>query len=371
MESEFASRFRTALQLAAPLVGVHPSMVTAVHGEPVKVSYQFSASPLKGAPAALRQILRPSTPMRPSTPADTGTLEESVASEEANVDVRRASTSSAPTPSPYSPVVFTSLQGPIQQQWAQAISVQQRTAFWRWRRGRLLQDFVPVSPAWFQAFITGWLVGRFTGEISTPRGSDLDQRIKVFDDGRWVAFPDSLLGVQQINHDVVGWGIPAAVVESLVLAIAQCNSDTNLNALRPYIATRRLGEELPLPGSAKHHAIHSWIVAGEPRSGARPQIVRDDALVGTAQQRLDHATDWLTRLRADVVNKMLPYGSHGAPGNGQFSEINRHNFTQVPREWEIAEQLVVGVDQILAELERPDYRVDGGPPPAPPIDVDA
>jgi hypothetical protein len=32
METDFASRFRTALQLAAPLVGVHPSMVTAVHG---------------------------------------------------------------------------------------------------------------------------------------------------------------------------------------------------------------------------------------------------------------------------------------------------------------------------------------------------
>ena len=50
----------------------------------------------------------------------------------------------------------------------------------------------------------------------------------------------------------------------------------------------------------------------------------------------------------------------GAPGTGPFAEITRHNFAQVPREWEIADQLVVGVDEILAELQRPDYRTEGG-----------
>ncbi len=360
LETAFAGRFRAALQLAAPLVGVHPGMVTAVHGQPVKVSYQFSAAPIKTAPSALRQITHgieadSAIDTRPTLDA----LDTALASEEANVDLPRIDIIGTYAQS-YSPLVFTSLQGPIQQQWAQAISVQQRTAFWRWRRGRLLQDFVPVSPAWFQAFITGWLVGRFTGELTTPLGTDLDQRIKVFDDGRWVAFPDSLLGVHQVNRDLVGWGIPAAVVESLALAIAQCNADTTLAALRPYIATRRLGEELPLPGNVQHGAIHAWIVEGKSRSGARPQIARADANVETAAERLEHARDWLTRLRTSVVSKMLPHGSRGAPGTGPFSEITRHNFNQVPREWEIADQLVIGVDQILAELERPDYRTDGG-----------
>jgi len=40
-----------------------------------------------------------------------------------------------------------------------------------------------------------------------------------------------------------------------------------------------------------------------------------------------------------LVTKMLPHGSRGAPGTGPFSEITRHNFNQVPREWEIADQL--------------------------------
>ena len=301
-------------QLAAPLVGVHPSMVTAVHGESVKVSYQFSAAPLRSAPSALRQITQAieadsSIDARPTLER----LGQAMSAEEANVDLPAIDIVGTYA-HPYSPLVFTSLQGPIQQQWARAISVQQRMAFWRWRRGRPLSEFVPVSPAWSQAFITGWLVGRFTGEIRTPRVDDIDQRITVFDDGQWVAFPESLFGVQQINRDVVGWGIPAAVLESLALAIAQCNADAELTALRPYVATRRLGEELPVPGSARHPALHPWIVNGVSRSGELPQIVRPTDRVGTVEERLATATDWLQRLRSSVVTKLLPHDMAGAPG---------------------------------------------------------
>jgi hypothetical protein len=327
-----------------------------VHGESVKVSYQFSAAPLRNAPSAFRQIQQgiesdPAIDSRPTLDR----LNQAIAAEQANVDLPKIDIVGTYA-SPYSPLVFTSLQGPIQQQWARAISVQQRTAFWRWRRGRSLSEFVPVSPAWFQAFITGWLVGRFTGEILTPQAADLDQRIKVYDDGAWVAFPTSLLGVQQINRDVVGWGLPAAVAESLALAIAQCNADPALAALRPYIATRRLGEELPLPGTARHPALHAWIVQGTSRSGLLPQIVGTDDNVDSVEARVDVAGDWLTRLRSSVVAKLLPHDMSGAPGTGPFAEITRHNFSHVPREWEIADQLVVGVDAILAELQRPEYR---------------
>lgn len=360
MESEFAARFRTALQLAAPLVGVHPSMVTAVHGQPVKVSYQFSAAPLSAAPAAVRQITQgiesdPSIDARPTLER----LAQAMAAEEANIDLPAVDIVGTYA-HPYSPLVFTSLQGPIQQQWARAISVQQRMAFWRWRRGRPLSEFVPVSPAWAQAFITGWLVGRITGEIRTPQ-PDGDQRVKVWDDGSWATFPESLLGVQQINRDLVGWGVPAAVLESLALAIAQCNADSQLTALRPYVATRKLGEELPVPGTARHDALHPWIVGGASRSGERPQILRPDDLVDTAADRLATATDWLTRLRASVVGKLLPSDRTDPAGTVTFAKITRHNFGKVPREWEIAEQLVEGVDEILDELQRSVYRPDDEP----------
>ncbi|WP_420124389.1 tubulin-like doman-containing protein [Nakamurella sp.] len=367
-EDDFANRFRTALQLAAPLVGVHPNMVGAIHDQPVRVAYQFSAAPLRGAPAAVRRI---SQDIEANPAIDAGPtlqrLNQALNAEEANTDLPSVEIVGTYA-FPYSPLVFTSLLGPIQEQWARSISVQQRTAFWRWRRGRSLGDFVPVSPAWFQAFITGWLVGRLTGEIRTPRPGDTDQRITVWHEGRWAAFPEALLGVQQVNRDVQGWGIPAAVVESLALAIAQCNGDDRLTALTPYVTTRKLGEDLPMPGSIDHPALHAWLVGGRSRSGQPPQVIRPDDPVATRAERMALARDWLTRLQSQVVHNLRETDRDGTRIDGQFSQITKHNFGQVPREWEIGEQLVVGVDAILAELERPVYREDDDLPP-PIIDV--
>ena len=154
-----------------------------------------------------------------------------MAAEEANVDLPRIDIVGTYAQS-YSPLVFTSLQGPIQQQWARPSRCSNGRRSGAGAGVGHCSEFVPVSPAWFQAFITGWLVGRFTGEIRHLRARDLDQRIKVFDDGVG-RLSRSLLGVQQINRDLVGWGIPAAVAESLALAIAQCNADTTLTAFRP------------------------------------------------------------------------------------------------------------------------------------------
>lgn len=355
LEEDFAAKFREALQLAAPLVGVHPGMVSAVHREPVRVSYQFSAAPIQAAPAAVRQIKLsihgdPAIDDRMSSDA----LDLAMAGEEANVDLPRIDIIGTYS-QPYSPIVFSSLQQPIQKQWSQATGVQQRMAFWRWRRGRPLTDFAPVSPEWLQAFVTGWLVGRLTGEILTPKPGDPLTAVQVFDDKVWRHFPDPLAGVEHINKDLVGWGIPAAIIESMPLAIAQCNGDTSLTALQAYIATRRLGQELPLSGYEPHPAIHAWLVDGAPRSGvAAPQIVRPEALVATAEQRLAHAVEWLERLQISVRTKLLPKDVYGAPGNGPFSVIDRHNFRDVPREWEIAEQLYVGAEEVLAELKRPE-----------------
>ncbi len=369
-EDDFANRFRTALQLAAPLVGVHPNMVAAVHDQPVKVAYQFSAAPLRGASMAVRRISQdieadPAIDSRPTLER----LTQALNAEESNTDLPSIEIVGTYA-FPYSPLVFTSLLGPIQEQWARSISVQQRSAFWRWRRGRSLSEFVPVSPAWFQAFVTGWLVGRLTGEIRTPRPGETDQRITVWHERGWVSFPESLLGVQQINRDVQGWGIPAAVVESLALAIAQCNGDDRLTALAPYIATRRLGEDLPVPGIVEHPALNAWIVEGRARSGQTPQIVRAQDAVGTVAERIEMARDWLSRLQAQVTQNLLETDGAGNRINGPFSHITRHNFAQVPREWEIAPQFVAGVDAILAELDRPVYRPAGQAAPTI-IDVQA
>lgn len=368
-EEDFATRFRSALQLAAPLVGVDPTMVQAIHDQQVKVTYQFSAAPLRGAGAAVTRIRQE---IEADPAIDSGpTLEQwerALGAEEANTDLPSVEIFGTYA-YPYSPLVFTSLLGPIQEQWAQAISPQQRAAFWKWRRGRSLDEFIPVSPAWIQAFVTGWLVGRLTGEIRVPRATDADQRIRVWNDRGWVSFLEPLLGVQQLNRDLEGWGVPAAVVESLALALAKCNGDARLTALAPYVAVRRLGEELPLPGSAQHGALHSWIVLGKSRPGDRPQV-REAAPQDTLDERLTSARDWLAALQAQMTERLLPTDRDGADLNGQFSQITRYNLGDVPREWEIAPQIVAGVDAILDELARPAYRPAAPAAPSV-IDVEA
>ena len=366
LEEDFALKFREALRLAAPLVGVHPGMVTAVHGNPVTISYQFSAAPIQAAPAAIKQIklaiaAEPSIDDRVTVAA----LDQAMAGEEANVDLPRIDVIGNYA-QPYSPIVFSSLQQPIQKQWSQSTGVQERMKFWRWRRGRPLNDFVPVSPEWFQAFITGWLIGRLTGEILLPAPGETSTAVRVWDDGRWRLFPDPLLGVEQIHKDLVGWAIPAALIESMPLAIAQCNGDPLLTALQAYIATRRLGEELPLSGYKAHPAIHAWFVDGVSRSGSRPQILKPDSRVNNPDQRRAHAVGWLERLRDAIRDTHLPEGAHGATGKGTFATITHHNFTAVPREWEIAEQLIIGIDEVLEEVNRPE-NMDKVPPVDPGI----
>jgi len=355
LEEGFAAKFSEALELAAPLVGVDPNMVSAVHGEPVRVSYQFSATPLQTAPEAVKQIklaiqANPAVDTRLTSQA----LDAAMTGPDSTIDVPRIDIIGTYA-RPYSPIVFSSLQQPIQAQWSTGNSVGQRLEFWRWRRGRPLTDFAPVSPEWLQAFVTGWLVGRFTGEIQTPVPGDRTSAIRVYDDRVWRQFPDPLIGVQQINKDLTGWAIPAAVIESMPLAIAQCHGDPSLTPLQAYVATRRLGQELPLTGYELHPAIRSWLVDGVSRSGQLPQIVRADVTLTDAEQRLKHATEWLNRLIDAVSSKLLPQSVEGAPGGGEFSTIDQHNFRDVPREWEIAELIVVGARQVLAELRRPDY----------------
>lgn len=354
LEEGFAAKFGEALDLAAPLVGVHPGMVSAVHGEPVRVSYQFSATPIQTAQDAVKQI-KLSIQANASVDArlTAEALDQAMTGPESNIDLPRIDIIGTYA-RPYSPIVFSSLQKPIQKQWSQDTSVRQRLEFWRWRRGRPLADFAPVSPDWLQAFVTGWLVGRLTGEIQVPKPGDTNTAVRVFDDGGWRLFPDPLVGVEQINRDLVGWAIPAAVIESLPLAIAQCNGDPTLGPLQAYVATRRLGQELPLAGYEPHPAIRCWLVDGISRSGEMPQIVRPDVSLADADQRLKHGTEWLNRLADSVRRKFLPKDVLGAPGGGEFSIIDRHNFRTVPREWEVAEQIVIGTRQVLAELERPE-----------------
>jgi hypothetical protein len=256
----------------------------------------------------------------------------------------------------YHPIVFSSLQRPVKKQWSESTSPQLRTSFWKMRRGRSLVDFVPVSRTWLQAMVTGWLVARLTGELLLPgEGPILDGGVAV-----WAAqhctfsrLPHPLLGAEDPARDAPGWGLLPAVMESLPLALALCDGDTRFTALRPYQALFELGRHLQNPQERQpNDALLPWIRDGVTRSGEPPRGAAPDEL--TSADRLASAREWCEAL-AGAATAMLPRDPTFPGERGEFSEITAHNFWQVPRDWELAPQLVVAARQLLTNLALPEY----------------
>lgn len=358
LHSTFAAKFDEALAVAAPLVGVDPVLVKAVHDVDVEISYQFSEAPL---PQDLAETLVRDLEGRVSVSAAsvdnfTRALSQAGAADFSRIDI--ISTFAAP----YHPIVYSSIQRAIADQWRAAGDASARQKFWTMRRGRPLSELVPVSAAWFQAMITGWVLGRLMGEVVVPKRGSGRSVIEVYSDTdrRLVAFPEHLLGVRELGRDVSGWAVPAAVAESLPLAFALCANDYTLAALKPYVALRDLGEAVGAPGGALIPELQQFILTGTNRIGPGSPISAI-AAARTPEERRDAAVAWLRRLRDDVVEN-LPQGQLDSTGRGPFADITVHNFRDVPRDWEIAPQLARAATALLTELEKPYTEEFDGPP---------
>ena len=121
----FVERFRDALQLAAPLVGVDPRMVQAVHSQKVAVAYRFSELPFGKDDAVGSMLMQALQADSTVDPKSLDNFTEALASAQRNrIDILGAYANL------YHPIVFSSLQKPIRNQWLDSTSAQMRTAFW-------------------------------------------------------------------------------------------------------------------------------------------------------------------------------------------------------------------------------------------------
>ncbi|WP_448627706.1 tubulin-like doman-containing protein [Geodermatophilus sp. URMC 64] len=356
----FVDKFMTAVQLAAPLVAVDAGMVSATHGKDVRIGYQFSEMPLGKSPNVVAMIADELGRKGSVDPETVGRMHRAV-----NQGTRTRSITILGNYSDlYNPIVFSSLQRPIKKQWTESASPQLRGAFWTMRRGRSLVDFVPVSRSWLQSLVTGWMIGRLTGEVLWQgEGPIHDGGVAVWSPAQqdWTRLPHPLLGVEDPARDAPGWELLAAVVESMPLALAQCDGDTQFIALQPYQALFDLGRHLQNPQERQaNDALLQWVRHGRGRSGVLPRGAAGAPQAGPAE-RLDAARGWCEALEA-AATAMLPR-DHGFPGErGEFSEITPHNFWQVPRDWELAPQLVEGARQLLTNLALPMYTGTTPPP---------
>jgi hypothetical protein len=210
---------------------------------------------------------------------------------------------------------------------------------WDFCRTRPLRDFIPASAKWTDAFLQGWLLGRITGHIQLEAKGDgaLGFIAKVFDvDGEaWENFPRDLLGVGALGvGNESGLNIPAALLESLPLAMALSEGDS-LEPLRAYQSVTEIGASIQQsnPGAA----LGALFYRGRGENPFNSQIQAISA-AHTLQDRIEAARGWLKAV--EVRMRALA-----------DTEITMANLDEVNREYEIAPELVRAVEVIQREID--------------------
>src|SRR5215208_496351 len=114
-----------------------------------------------------------------------------------------------------------------------------RGTFWRYRRARPLPASLPMTDDERRAMTAGWFLGQIVGRIHIPESPYTDPvRIYDADAGHWLNFPNPLLTPPSAYIATYDW-LPA-VLESILLAIAQSHEPPVMRSLRPYGVLRAL-----------------------------------------------------------------------------------------------------------------------------------
>jgi hypothetical protein len=167
--------------------------------------------------------------------------------------------------------------------------------------------------------------------------------------------------MEAAGADNSNWNVPAALLESLMLAMAHC-VDNSTESIRAYQVVVRLGASLTVaPSSMAQRKLVDPLVWWDAPTGA-PQDrggildswfkfggqskefnspINSLAEAQNAEERRERAIAWLNTVRERMVTLTK---------NG----VGKVNFEEVNREFEIATFLTLAIDSVLSELNRSD-----------------
>lgn len=313
------SKFGEALSLARPLASVNQQAMEALHpGEQIAYRYKFSSVPFLNLPVAdlLAQIIS----HNPKIDRETGDGFGRVLTDEGGLK-RLDIFGSYPN---YSPLAYDSVLKPAAKQWADS-TASQREAFWSMRRSRPLAASLPMHANERRAMTAGWFLGLVIGRIRIPAPPHVEPvRVWSAADRAWLDFPNPLLTPPAQFGAPNDW-LPA-VLESILLAMAQSHQQPVMSSMYPYRALRSIFDatlEDPASGineiSAKA-ALTQWLRTGETETGF-PSAVPESGGVSTVEERSAKAIEWLDRLNAFTGHHYMAPGESGAAGGGTFSLI--------------------------------------------------
>ncbi|MDO8147521.1 tubulin-like doman-containing protein [Isoptericola sp. b515] len=290
----FENQLGAALQAAEPLVSINPAVLVQVHGQnSVRHLNKFGEIPLPDKSPA-RDVFRRVLESRGQWSDD---IEKSYTDGAGGfIDVFTH------LGAPYEPVVFDSLMRPIASDWgAKNKAPDSRAEFWRWRRARPLNEFLPMSPEVLDAMIRGWFVAGTLKHIYLDEGSAaVFVPSRTGSGGDFLPFPSPTLRNLAINGPE---GL-AVVLESIVLALVEVNSQESLQPIQPYDRLVTLGGAGGVAGDEETFSVElkRWIVSGENR---RPDA---EPAHGDAESRKTFVLDRLDALRTTYENHFLEVG---------------------------------------------------------------
>ena len=366
-------RFIEAVNLARPLASVNENAMQAIHGVAEMVyRYKFSAIPFLGLPVA--EDLKTSLGATARVDKKSADAVGNALTDEARIK-RIDIFGSYPN---YSPLAYEAVIEPAARQWL-ASSPGQRKAFWTMRRARPLEASLPMHENERRTMVAGWVLGQAIGFIQVPPPPFADAvHVWDTDSRRWLAFPNPLLTPQSEFLADYDW-LPA-VLESVLLAIAQSHKPPAMSSMAPYRALRHIydaGAENPSSGLDQRQLaatvnMANWLRTGESGTGVASAIpdsgpgmpIRDRAEKLRAYFAYQH--EFVSKNYMEPGQGATP-GHAGAEGTGVFARITvRQQASKTPIYRDIAPDVFWATGELLGLLEAAVVLAEqGSPAPAP------
>jgi hypothetical protein len=274
----YKAAFSSALKLSAPLCSLNKALIGQVHSNVLSKGDRYvhmSTIPFKdqGNLKDLYDItVHEIQEAKLWDPSETPKCFKAVGGIQ-QIDIFSTLTSAM------NPMVFTSLMNPVIESWSRNNnSIQLRQGFWTNRRARPLTEAIPMAPEQVDKVVRGWFVSQLLNLRTATADQARGPKISIFDREmrKNVDFPHPLIGLRS-ESIVSNPDLLPAVLESLGLAMAQCEQLSNLTPLEPYWAMLRLGE-------AYQEVLENWIRRGE-TSPSAPEPV--PAIAGSASGTFD------------------------------------------------------------------------------------
>ena len=332
-QSDFVAKLTQAFQIGSPLVEENDTLMRELHPNARSGSPNIVCStiPVDSGSSLYQQI------QNSLTAADfwdanksPGWFGKSNTNEITIFQGSKIATSAMP---------LSSLMAPAMKQWMKIRdSRDNRLGFWKHKRARPLTETIPVAREQLNKLVKGYFVAKLLDRLSaswTNTETGFKCGIWSEDAKGFVDFPFPLLGVEGESETEQSKELLAGLLQSILVAMFECNHQSSLSPLRPYQELIRLGENEP-------RDLIEWIETGETPSGAP---VPNSVLVGSAADTPeDRRAVVLQTLEKSQSNWKETFRRHEEP-NDPFG---------MPVSWELRHLVESEHDELITRISHLD-----------------